>query len=101
MIDYRTWQECAGKMPKTLPRKPLETNNQGGFTPETDQQLKRFKHADLITLPENVKGTNCGNCSYMRHQGKIGFCAHEEIQDYVTERMCCQYWDHKDINRAW
>jgi hypothetical protein len=101
MIDYNTWLEHQGKIPKNLPAKPLETNQQGGFDPQTDPQIKRFKHVDLITLPEDIKGTNCGNCSYMRHQGKIGFCTHKEIQDWVTDRNCCAYWDHPNARRSW
>ncbi len=101
MIDYRTWVECDGKMPTHLPQKPLETNQEGGFNPETNKQVKRFKHADLITLPKEVKGTNCGNCSFMKKQGKYGFCKHEEIQDWVTDRMCCKYWNHHGVKRSW
>jgi hypothetical protein len=105
MIDYRTWQEHADanpKMPKHLPKKPLETNNQGGFDAQNKEQTKRHKHADLITLPENVKGTNCGNCSFMILQGeKVGFCKHPEIQDWVTTRMCCAYWTHEGVKRSW
>lgn len=101
MIDYRTWLEHGGKMPKHLPEKPLETNSQGGFDPQSDKQNQKFKKVDLLTLPEEVKGTNCGNCEYMRKQGKIGFCKHEDVQDWVTDRMCCNRWSHEGARRAW
>jgi hypothetical protein len=104
MIDYRTWQEHAdakGKVPSHLPLKPLETNNQGGFDPQTQAQIKRFKHVDLITLPENIEGTHCGNCSFVRSSDDVGFCTHSEIQDWVNKRMCCKYWNHEGVRRSW
>lgn len=100
MTDYRTWLEheaAKGKMPEHLPRRPLETNQMGGFDHEDNKEKKKFKHVDLITLPEDVKGTNCGNCKFWKKK----FCTHPEIQLWVTERMCCAYWDHEGARRSW
>jgi hypothetical protein len=100
MIDYRTWLEHEvkkGKMPDCLPRKPLETNQQGGFDHENDKQKKVFKKVDLITLPEDVKGTNCGNCRFIKNK----FFTHLEIQNWVNDRMCCAYWDNDGARRSW
>lgn len=73
------------------------------------QELERAKHSDLIVLPDNIEGTNCGNCKFLSKQdrknkepkkGKF-YCAHEDIQQYVTARHCCAYWDHEDVKREW
>ena len=63
------------------------------------KKLAAAKHADLITLPESVQGTNCGNCEYFVKKTK--FCKHEEVQQTVSDKMCCKYWDHPDAKRAW
>lgn len=81
------------------PAEPEKKNAEGGFDPDPEQ-VARFKKADLITL--TVPGTNCFNCEYSRnkHDGKA-FCVNEEIKAWVTEHMCCAYWDRHDINRTW
>lgn len=65
-----------------------------------DEQ-KRAEHADLITLPPSVKGTNCSNCKFVKKTKDGAFCEHKEVQLPVTPRMCCKYWDHPDVKRPW
>jgi len=75
-----------------------------GFIQKASKSNKteRAKHSDLITLPESVKGTNCGNCKYVQElENDILDCRHEEVAQTVTERMCCSYWDHQDVKRPW
>lgn len=60
-------------------------------------QLERAKAADLVTLPKNITGTNCGNCSYI----KEGFCTHKKVQQPVSARLCCAYWDAEGTIRPW
>lgn len=67
--------------------------------PVGEKELDRAKHVDLIILPDKVTGTNCGNCKYINED--VNFCDHEEIMLPVTSRMCCAYWDHKEVKRPW
>jgi len=62
-----------------------------------DSALERAKEADLITLPDSIPGTNCGNCSFFQED----HCNHPEVNQPVTARMCCIFWDHPDAKRAW
>lgn len=61
--------------------------------------LSRAKDVDLVTLPENVEGTNCGNCEYVNHKQK--FCDNPKVLLPVSERMCCALWDAEGTLRAW
>jgi hypothetical protein len=78
-----------------------EKNAEGGFDPQTQQQLKVFKKVDLITLP--VEGTNCGNCMFIKNVDKngVGFCTHKDVQEWVTKKMCCALWSHPQVKRQW
>ena len=53
--------------------------------------MKTEEKADLITLPggskEEVKNRK--------------FCSHPKINVFVTERMCCAYWDNEGVKRPW
>ena len=69
--------------------------------PKSADEMARAKHADLITLPPSVKGTNCANCRFVEKRSDGAFCAHPEIKLPVNERMCCAYWDHSDVKRPW
>ena len=60
-------------------------------------KLMRAEKVDLITLPEAIKGTNCGNCEYM----DSGYCDNPKVDQKVNERMCCALWDNKDVRRSW
>lgn len=92
MEQFKEW---LGK--KHIPKK----NTDGGFDPQTPQQLKVFKKVDLITLP--VDGTNCGNCMFMKTINKdgVGFCTHKDVKEWVTKKMCCALWSHTDVKRQW
>jgi dephospho-CoA kinase len=64
-----------------------ELNENGGLKAPNESYIKMAKHADLVTLP----GKATVNMK--------AFCGHEDIQDFVTERMCCAYWDGKGVKR--
>lgn len=79
-----------------------DLNSGGGFDPENEEEHARYKHADLITLPSSVEGTNCSNCKFVKKvENGLNFCEHEDVKMYVTPRMCCKYWDHEDVKRDW
>lgn len=61
------------------------------------KELDRAKHADLLSLPKDLPGTNCGNCLFF----KEGFCTHKEVQLEVNSRQCCKYWDNSGSIRSW
>lgn len=76
-------------------------NKSGGIDPEEKHLIERAKHADLVTLPKDVKGTNCYNCMYVRDKrDDCGFCTHPKIKMLVDERMCCAFWDNKGVHRS-
>jgi len=100
MGTFKDWLK-AEKDAKT-PETPGEFTPDHGIRPTTEEQVKKFKHADLIVLPEKIEGTNCGNCKYAADKsGGMMFCKHPDLELVVTERMCCKYWDHKDVKRNW
>jgi len=78
-------------------------NKQGGIDYNTNEQNEKAKEADLLTLPEEVEGTNCSNCKYITildaKAGK-GHCNHPKVRLNVTKRMCCALWDNKDSIRS-
>jgi hypothetical protein len=63
--------------------------------------LEALKAADFVELPEEVEGTNCGNCEYVREDKGGGHsCGHEKIKGQpVTPRHCCAYWDAPGTKR--
>ena len=73
-------------------------NKEGGYD-YTGKALDRAREADLVTLPEDIKGTNCAdtNCMF----GKKGLCVHPRILLPVTDRMSCSWWDNTDVKRPW
>jgi len=59
-----------------------ELNKNGGLKAPNDEYIAMSKRIDLGTLPGED------------HNVKVkGFCDHKEINDWVTERMCCSQWD--------
>lgn len=62
-------------------------------------RLERAKAADLITLPKDVEGTNCGNCQYVRLEDQ--YCTHPEVDQKVSPKMCCAFWDNPGAKREW
>ena len=80
------------KTPKRNPETPT-LNKQGGVNPTTTFELMRAKVVDLGTLPKRIAGTNCANCLHFRKgNGKIGYCAHNLVDQAVTARQCCALW---------
>ena len=76
----------------------MKKNELGGLIyPQAD--VAKAKAADLITLPSDVKGTNCSNCKFIKLPDK--FCQHPKLQLPVAETMCCAYWDNKGAVRQW
>jgi hypothetical protein len=64
-----------------------ELNEFGGLKAPNEAYIDMSKHVDLVTLPgkANVKIK--------------AYCDHEDIHDFVTERMCCAYWDGEGVKR--
>lgn len=76
-------------------------NKLGGIDPEDKHLIERSKQADLVTLPKDVKGTNCYNCMYITDKRKeAGYCKHPKVKMLVDEKMCCSYWDNKGVHRS-
>lgn len=76
-------------------------NKQGGLDADENYLLERAKKADLVTLPENIEGTNCFNCKFITNKStKSGFCNHPKIKMLVNGRMCCALWDNKNCYRG-
>lgn len=84
---------------KKLTEKKYPINKNGGYD-YIGSALKKAKAVDLITLPENIKGTNCAisNCKYT---DKNNFCTHPKIMLPVTDRMSCGWYDNDGIIRPW
>jgi hypothetical protein len=76
---------------KTETVNPNELNNNGGIDPKNEDEMKRAKEADLITLPGGDK-TDSKN---------KGLCGHPKVKMYVTARMCCAFWDNDLVKRPW
>jgi hypothetical protein len=71
----------------------------GGLVPPS---LERAKKVDLITLPIELVGTNCGNCKHFEGlRGAPGFCNHKDVRMHVTNRQCCVKWDAEGTYRPW
>lgn len=72
----------------------LKENELGGINETDKAALERAKEADLVTLPENIPGTNCYNCHWIssyKNEEK-GMCTHPRVRQYVNGRMCCILW---------
>lgn len=66
-----------------------DLNEQGGTIPENDKQLEAAKQGDLITMPGD-------------HTPKVKvMCSHTKIKQFVTQAMCCAYWDAPGTLRAY
>jgi hypothetical protein len=80
----------------------MNINKKGGIDPKTPEETHRAKEADLITLPQEIRGTNCFNCRFIRQMnGQAGFCVHPKVQQSVNGRMCCALWDRDGSIRPW
>lgn len=64
-----------------------ELNEYGGLKAPNEAYIDMSKHVDLVTLPGKAVV-------------KVkAYCNHEDIHDFVTERMCCAYWDGEGVKR--
>jgi hypothetical protein len=64
-----------------------DLNKFGGITPITPTDKKNAKAADVITMP----GEKFPTKKYM--------CNNEHVMQWVTERMCCNLWEHPGLIR--
>ena len=64
-----------------------ELNENGGLKAPNDEYIAMSKRVDLVSLPGKATVS------------EKAFCDHEEIHDWVTERMCCAKWDAKGTIR--
>jgi hypothetical protein len=77
------------------PEEP-EEDDHGGVIPEAKD---RAKAVDLITLPDDVKGTNCGLCVWIDEDGD--YCTNPKVDMPVNERMCCNLWQRHGTLREY
>lgn len=78
----------------------IRINKLGGIDSKLAQEVKRAKEVDLITLPKDVKGTNCGNCKwYKQVTPKVSYCENTRVKQNVNDRMCCVLWTHHGEER--
>jgi|SRR5581483_4433938 len=97
-MQFTEWITEKESFEKGFGKKIPTKNEQGGFDPTKDQ-IAKFKKIDLITLP--VAGTNCGNCMFMKPVDDVGFCTHKDVQEYITNKMCCVFWNNTGVKRKW
>lgn len=83
---------------KVLPRLRAKKLKKDGSIPVDKTVAARI---DLIVLPPEVEGANCGNCEHFDKQGDVGYCSHDQVRQWVTSRMCCSLWDHGKVKRSW
>lgn len=78
-------------------------NKLGGVNDTDSKALERAKKSDLVTLPEDVDGTNCYNCKWISQHRRenYSFCTHPSIRQNVNGRMCCVLWDAKGVYRPY
>lgn len=85
-------------------------NKLDGLNPTSKVDETKAKKADLVTLPEGIKGTNCFNCRFIGNKSSLyendkkteaAMCNHPEVKQMVNERMCCAFWDAKGTLRSW
>jgi hypothetical protein len=75
-------------------KRDLMKNPRGGINDMEKGALMRAQKADLVTLPPNVRGTNCFNCKFLKDRvPSHGYCANHQVLQYVNGRMCCALWD--------
>jgi len=83
----------------------MNLNAAGGTVPTNEEEALRAEDSDLITLPVSIVGTNCANCKFIGEvQSRAGnvkaaFCNHPQVEQMVTNRMCCIFWDTPGTRR--
>jgi len=68
---------------------PKELDPNGGLKIINKEDLKLAEDGDLVTLP----GKKPSKWKF--------YCEHNKIKQFVTERMCCLYWDAEGTYRAY
>lgn len=68
---------------------PKELDPNGGLKITNKEDLKLAEEGDLVTLPGK------------KHSKWKFYCEHNKIKQFVTERMCCLYWDAEGTYRAY
>lgn len=66
-----------------------DLNSQGGIDSKSEKDLELAEKADLITLPGEM------SVDTKKH------CNHPMVDQFVTSRMCCAYWDSEGTHRAY
>lgn len=66
-----------------------DLNSQGGIDSKAKKDLKLAEKADLITLPGDMLTDTKKHCN------------HPMVDQFVTSRMCCAYWDSEGTHRAY
>lgn len=66
-----------------------DLDKQGGGKLQTEEEIKRAKEADLITMPGIGK------------PDKMIMCAHPKVRVFVTPRQCCAFWDAEGTFREY
>lgn len=64
-----------------------DLNQFGGITATTQSDKKNARAADIITMPGKKLPTT-------KHM-----CNNPNVMQWVTERMCCNLWDHPGLIR--
>lgn len=81
----------------------IEYDRNGGVRLEGESEKARASRADLISMPERLRGVGCGNCKFFSAIGgkpTSGWCRHPAVDLPVSVRQCCNFWDHPHTFRA-
>src|SRR5581483_6226868 len=94
--------EPEGGIPETS-NNPPELGASGVSDVHKGHEPKRvaLRLADFVELPQDVEGTNCGNCEY----NEDGECQYNGVVDLrglsVDSGHCCAFWDSPGTMREW
>ena len=79
-----------------------EVNQLGGVFNIDESSVDAAKLVNLVTLPDKVRGANCGNCSsYSKQDGGVRFCTNALVKQEVSARMHCSLWEHNKSIKIW
>jgi mutator protein MutT len=98
---FMHYLQTINSLPEAVNPSKFEPANQTQLseTRSKEEEEKRAEKTDLITLPENVTGTNCGNCMFYNKDNCQ--CVNKEVDQKVTDNMCCALWDNEEVKRPW
>jgi hypothetical protein len=79
-----------------MPSDHTQLDRQGGVVPTARDRAKK---AELVTLPADVPGKNCGTCVYgqLNPKDEIGPCKHPQVMMLVSARQGCKFWTHPGV----